>query len=77
MYCTPPQDRDRARDLHEASNLSFFEVFVDTPIEVCEQRDVKGLYKKARSGFIKGECVCVRACILACVRGWVRACVRV
>jgi len=30
----------------------FFEIFVDTPIEICEQRDVKGLYKKARSGEI-------------------------
>jgi sulfate adenylyltransferase len=32
----------------------FFEVFVDTPIEVCEQRDVKGLYAKARRGEIEG-----------------------
>ena len=32
----------------------FFEVFVDTPIEVCEQRDVKGLYARARRGEIKG-----------------------
>lgn len=31
----------------------FIEVFLDTPIEVCEQRDPKGLYKKARSGAIK------------------------
>lgn len=31
----------------------FFEVFVDTPLEVCEQRDVKGLYQKARAGKIK------------------------
>ena len=31
----------------------FVEVFVDTPLEVCEERDVKGLYKKARSGEIK------------------------
>lgn len=31
----------------------FFEVFVDCPLEVCEQRDVKGLYKKARAGEIK------------------------
>jgi bifunctional enzyme CysN/CysC len=30
----------------------FLEVFVDTPIEICEQRDVKGLYKKARAGQI-------------------------
>jgi sulfate adenylyltransferase len=32
----------------------FVEVFVDTPLEVCEQRDIKGLYAKARSGEIKG-----------------------
>lgn len=32
----------------------FLEIFVDTPLEVCEARDVKGLYKKARSGQIKG-----------------------
>jgi adenylylsulfate kinase len=31
----------------------FIEVFIDTPIEVCEQRDPKGLYKKARAGEIK------------------------
>jgi adenylyl-sulfate kinase len=32
---------------------NYFEVFVDTPLEVCEQRDVKGLYKKARAGELK------------------------
>ncbi|MCL4109247.1 UNVERIFIED_CONTAM: hypothetical protein GTU68_063015 [Idotea baltica] len=32
----------------------FHEIYVDTPIEICEQRDVKGLYKKARAGEIKG-----------------------
>ena len=32
----------------------FIEVFVDTPLEVCEDRDIKGLYAKARSGEIKG-----------------------
>ncbi|XP_069941967.1 bifunctional 3'-phosphoadenosine 5'-phosphosulfate synthase isoform X2 [Cherax quadricarinatus] len=48
------KDREQARKIHEESGLSFFEVFVDTPLEVCEQRDVKGLYKKARAGFIKG-----------------------
>ncbi len=31
----------------------FLEIFIDTPIEICEQRDVKGLYKKARAGEIK------------------------
>ena len=50
-----PQDREKARGLHEDSSLPFFEVFVDTPLEVCEKRDVKGLYKKARAGIIRGE----------------------
>ena len=48
------QDRRKARRLHEDSGLSFYEVFIDTPLEVCEKRDVKGLYKKARAGIIKG-----------------------
>jgi len=46
--------RDHARALHEAAGLVFLEVFVDTPIEVCEQRDSKGLYAKARAGELKG-----------------------
>jgi adenylylsulfate kinase len=47
-------DRDKARAAHAKDNLKFFEVFVDTPIDVCEQRDPKGLYKKARAGELKG-----------------------
>jgi bifunctional enzyme CysN/CysC len=47
-------DRDRARMIHEAVGLPFVEVFVDTPIEVCEARDPKGLYAKARAGEIRG-----------------------
>lgn len=47
-------DRDAARALHEEAGLTFLEVFVDTPLEVCEARDPKGLYKKARAGEIKG-----------------------
>lgn len=43
-----------ARQLHENDGLPFFEVFMDTPLSVCEERDVKGLYKKARAGLIKG-----------------------
>ena len=46
--------RDHARALHEAAGLVFLEVFVDTPIEVCEQRDPKGLYAKARAGELTG-----------------------
>ncbi|KAG8519411.1 Bifunctional 3'-phosphoadenosine 5'-phosphosulfate synthase 1 [Galemys pyrenaicus] len=49
------QDRNNARQIHEGASLPFFEVFVDAPLHVCEQRDVKGLYKKARAGEIKGE----------------------
>jgi len=47
-------DRDRARTIHEAVGLPFVEVYVDTPIEVCEARDPKGLYAKARAGEIRG-----------------------
>ncbi len=45
------EDRQQAKELAGAEN--FIEVFVDCPLEVCEQRDVKGLYKKARAGQIK------------------------
>uniref|UniRef100_A0A1B6E2A6 Uncharacterized protein n=1 Tax=Clastoptera arizonana TaxID=38151 RepID=A0A1B6E2A6_9HEMI len=48
------QDREMARKIHKENDLPFFEVFIDTPLNVCEQRDVKGLYKKARQGTIKG-----------------------
>ena len=48
------KDRDLARRLHQEAGLPFLEVFVDTPIEECEKRDCKGLYKKARAGLIKG-----------------------
>jgi bifunctional enzyme CysN/CysC len=47
-------DRDRARSIHEAVGLRFVEVFVDTPLELCESRDPKGLYAKARAGEIVG-----------------------
>jgi adenylylsulfate kinase len=47
-------DRALARDLHEKADLDFIEVFVDAPLHVAEQRDPKGLYKKARAGEIKG-----------------------
>jgi len=45
------EDRDRIRHLMSRSN-DFLEVFVSCPVEVCEARDPKGLYKKARSGEI-------------------------
>ena len=44
-------DRDRVRATMKPGE--FIEVFVDTPLEICEQRDPKGLYKKARAGEIK------------------------
>ncbi len=47
------KDRDHVRALHVAGQLSFIEVYVNTPIETCEQRDPKGLYKKARAGQLK------------------------
>lgn len=46
--------RQLAREIHEAADIPFGEVFVDTPLEICERRDPKGLYKKARAGEIKG-----------------------
>lgn len=46
------QARNKARELVE-SHGTFVEVFVSTPLEICEQRDVKGLYEKARKGIIK------------------------
>jgi adenylylsulfate kinase len=48
------RDRDLARRLVERSRPGdFVEVFVDAPLEVCESRDPKGLYKKARAGEIQ------------------------
>lgn len=45
-------DRDAVRQ--RFGNRNFYEIHVSTSIDVCESRDVKGLYKKARSGLIKG-----------------------
>ena len=47
-------DRSRVRAIHEDVGLPFLEVFVDTPLSVCEERDPKGLYAKARAGEIRG-----------------------
>lgn len=46
-------DRDAARRLHQETDLPFVEIYVHAPVDVCEQRDPKGLYKKARAGQIK------------------------
>tara|TARA_R110002073_G_scaffold118918_1_gene258463 strand:+ start:340383 stop:341009 length:627 start_codon:yes stop_codon:yes gene_type:complete len=54
-FISPYQaDRDQVRKIHDDAGLTFLEVFINTPIEICEQRDPKGLYKKARAGEIKG-----------------------
>lgn len=49
-------DRDIVRKLHDEAKpgIPFVEVFIDTPVDECEKRDPKGLYKKARAGEIKG-----------------------
>ncbi|SNS84588.1 adenylyl-sulfate kinase [Rhodococcoides kyotonense] len=47
-------DRDEVRRIHERAGLPFFEVYVDTPVDVCAERDPKGMYAKARAGEITG-----------------------
>ncbi|CAH0521951.1 unnamed protein product [Peronospora belbahrii] len=46
-------DRDEVRALHRKLNISFYEIFVDVPVSVAMNRDVKGLYKRATNGEIK------------------------
>lgn len=45
------EDRERVRQIVGTGN--FVEIFVDCPLEVCEQRDVKGMYRRARAGEIR------------------------
>ena len=47
------KDRDFARTIHNKADLPFVECHIAASLEVCESRDVKGLYKKAREGVIK------------------------
>ena len=47
------QDRDQVRKLHQEAGFDFIEIHVDCSLDVAEQRDPKGLYKKARAGQIK------------------------
>ena len=47
-------DREIAAALHAADDLAFIEMFVDAPLELCEQRDPKGLYARARAGELAG-----------------------
>jgi adenylyl-sulfate kinase len=44
--------RAHARELHAQAGLPFLEVWVSTPLEICEQRDPKGLYRRARMGLV-------------------------
>jgi adenylylsulfate kinase len=46
-------DREAVRQVHQESDMPFIEVFVDCSLEAAEERDPKGLYKKARAGEIK------------------------
>lgn len=48
------QGRNLVRAAHEAADLTFIEVFMDTPLDECERRDPKGLYVKARAGELPG-----------------------
>src|SRR5438445_7037376 len=47
------KDRDGVRTLHVAGQVPFIEIHVNTPISTCEERDPKGLYKKARARELK------------------------
>ncbi len=47
-------DRQQAREIHDELGLPFLEAWVDTPLAVCEQRDPKGLYARARTGELHG-----------------------
>ncbi|MBT5137318.1 MAG: adenylyl-sulfate kinase, partial [Phycisphaerae bacterium] len=48
------EDRDAVRALHAETNVPYFECYIDCSLEAAEERDPKGLYKKARAGEIKG-----------------------
>ena len=48
------EDRDAVRALHAENDVPYFECYIDCSLEAAEERDPKGLYKKARAGEIKG-----------------------
>ncbi len=48
-----PYESDRVQARNICNDVKYAEVFIDTSLEVCERRDVKGLYKQARAGIIK------------------------
>ncbi len=47
-------DRDAVRRAHDVAGIPFYEIHIDTPVAVCEERDPKGLYARARAGEITG-----------------------
>ena len=47
-------DRDAVRLAHVSAHIPFYEVYVDTPLAVCEERDPKSLYRRARAGDLVG-----------------------
>jgi 3'-phosphoadenosine 5'-phosphosulfate synthase len=47
------KDRDFGRKIHQEADIPFYECYVNASLDVCESRDIKGLYKKARAGEIK------------------------
>lgn len=47
------KDRQFGKSIHETAGIPFYECFINSSLDVCESRDVKGLYKKARAGEIK------------------------
>lgn len=49
------KDRDQVRRINEDSGLAFIEILIDVPIEICESRDPKGLYRKAREALAAGH----------------------
>ncbi len=49
------KDRDLVRQIHRETGLPFIEILIDVPIDVCETRDPKGLYKKARAALADGK----------------------
>ena len=55
------EDRDIARKRHEDQGLKFMEVFMDVPLDVVQDRDPKGLYKKVRRVCV---CVCISSVVL-------------
>ncbi len=50
LICPYAADRALVRELQEEDDIPFYEVFVNTPLDICEGRDPKGLYAKARAG---------------------------